>query len=67
MSMATILVVDDHPINREFLVTLLRYRGHSLLQAADGAEALQVARAAHPDLIISDILMPTMDGYELVR
>ena len=65
--MATILVVDDHPTNREFLVTLLGYRGHRLPQAADGAEALQVARAAHPDLIISDILMPTMDGYELVR
>jgi CheY-like chemotaxis protein len=67
--MATILVVDDYPTNREFLVTLLGYRGHSLLQAADGAEALQVARATHPDLIISisDILMPTMDGYELVR
>jgi CheY-like chemotaxis protein len=65
--MATILVVDDHPINREFLVTLLGYRGHHLLQAADGAEALQVARAEHPDLMISDILMPTMDGYELVR
>lgn len=65
--MATILVVDDHPTNREFLVTLLGYRGHHLPQAADGAEALQVARAAHPDLIISDILMPTMDGYELVR
>jgi CheY-like chemotaxis protein len=65
--MATILVVDDHPTNREFLVTLLGYRGHHLPQAADGAEALQVARAAHPDLIISDILMPTMDAYELVR
>ena len=65
--MATILVVDDHPTNREFLVTLLGYRGHYLPQAADGAEALEVARAAHPDLIISDILMPTMDGYEFVR
>jgi CheY-like chemotaxis protein len=38
--MATILVVDDHPTNREFLVTQLGYRGHHLLQAADGAEAL---------------------------
>jgi CheY-like chemotaxis protein len=65
--MATFLVVDDHPTNREFLVTLLGYRGHHLLQAADGAEALEVARAEHPDLIISDILMPTMDGYEFVR
>ncbi len=65
--MATILVVDDRPTNRDFLVTLLGYRGHRLLQAADGAEALEAVRAEAPDLIISDILMPTMDGYESVR
>ena len=38
--MATILIVDDRPTNREFLVTLLGYAGHRLLEAADGAEAL---------------------------
>ncbi len=65
--MATILVVDDHAINREFLVTLLGYGGHGLLQASDGAEALALARVERPDLVISDILMPTMDGYEFVR
>jgi PAS domain S-box-containing protein len=65
--MATILVVDDRPTNREFLVTLLGYGGHRLLEAADGAEALAMARAEHPDLVIADILMPTMDGYEFVR
>ena len=65
--MATILIVDDRPTNREYLATLLRYGGHGLLEAADGAEALAVARTEHPDLIIADILMPTMDGYELVR
>jgi CheY-like chemotaxis protein len=65
--MAKILVVDDHPGNRDFLITLLGYRGHHLLQAADGAEVLEVTRAEHPDLIISDILMPTIDGYEFVR
>jgi CheY-like chemotaxis protein len=65
--MATILVVDDAPTNREFLVTLLGYRGHRLLEAADGAEALALVRAERPDLVIADILMPTMDGYEFVR
>jgi signal transduction histidine kinase/DNA-binding response OmpR family regulator len=65
--MATILVVDDHPINRNFWVTLLGYQGHSMQEASDGAEALGMARTVHPDLIISDILMPTMDGYEFVR
>ena len=65
--MATILIVDDRPANREFLMTLLGYGGHRLLQAADGAEALATARAERPDLVIADILMPTMDGYEFVR
>ena len=65
--MATILIVDDRPVNREVLATILGYRKHKLLQAGDGAEALQIARAERPDLIVSDILMPTMDGFEFVR
>src|SRR4029079_1238042 len=65
--MATILIVDDLAANRKFLVTLLRYQGHRLLEAADGREALAIARAEHPDLVITDVLMPVMDGYELVR
>ncbi|WP_312510710.1 EAL domain-containing protein [Massilia sp.] len=65
--MATILIVDDRPSNRTYLTALLGYTEHRLLQAADGAEALAVTRAEHPDLIITDILMPTMDGYEFVQ
>ncbi len=65
--MTTILIVDDRPANREFLVTLLSYSGHRLLEAADGAEGLALARAERPDLVIADILMPTMDGYEFVH
>lgn len=65
--MATILVVDDLAANRRFLVTLLRSRGHQLHEAANGAEALAAARAEHPDLVITDVLMPVMDGYEFVR
>src|SRR5262249_25664303 len=42
-------------------------KGHRLIEAADGAEALAAARAERPDLVIADVLMPTMDGYELVR
>jgi signal transduction histidine kinase/CheY-like chemotaxis protein len=64
---ATVLVVDDQPTNRAFLVTLLGYAGHHLLEAADGAEALEVVRAERPDLVIADLVMPTMDGYEFVR
>lgn len=65
--MATILVVDDLATNREVLVTLLGYQGHRMIEAADGSLGLAAARAERPDLIITDILMPVMDGYELVR
>ena len=65
--MATILIVDDLSANREFLVMILRDQGHRLLQAADGAQGLAVVRAEHPDLVITDMLMPVMDGYEFVR
>src|SRR5271168_3793860 len=67
LAMATILIVDDRPANREYLVTLLGYGGHRLLEAGDGAEALETAKTVHLDLVIADILMPTMDGYEFVR
>ena len=65
--MAKILIADDHPENREYLVDLLGHCGHELLEAGDGVEALKRVRADHPDLLIADLLMPTMDGYELVR
>jgi signal transduction histidine kinase/DNA-binding response OmpR family regulator len=65
--MATILVVDDRPQNREFLTMLLEYRHHNVVESKDGAEALALARKVHPDLVISDVLMPVMDGYELAR
>ena len=65
--MATILIVDDRLTNRQFLMTLLVYAGHRLLEAADGEQAMKIVRAENPDLVITDILMPTMDGYEFVR
>jgi signal transduction histidine kinase/CheY-like chemotaxis protein len=65
--MARVLVVDDHAANRELIVTLLKYAGHQSLEAADGYLALEQVRRARPDLVICDILMPTMDGYEFVR
>ncbi len=63
---AAILIVDDHVLNRQFLMTLLAYSGYRLMEAASGAEALQLIGEDRPDLIISDILMPRMDGYEFV-
>ncbi|HEX9434237.1 MAG TPA: EAL domain-containing protein [Burkholderiales bacterium] len=65
--MATILVVDDRPSNRQFLTTLLGYGGHVLLEAGDGAQALELVRKERPHLVVTDILMPTMDGYEFVQ
>jgi len=64
--MSCILTIDDRPINRQFLVTLLGYGGHKVLEASDGEEALGIVRHSHPDLIITDIKMPKMDGYEFI-
>lgn len=63
--MATILVVDDAQECREYLRALLGYVGHSVLEAAGGAEALALARRSPPDLVISDLVMPGGDGFEL--
>src|SRR3989442_6955364 len=65
--MASILIAEDRAVDRKFLVTLLGHQGHSMLEASDGHEALELVRRRRPHLVISDILMPTMDGYEFVR
>lgn len=65
--MVKILIVDDNAVSRDLLTTLLANKGYEIQQAADGVEALALARATRPDLIVTDILMPTMDGYEFVR
>lgn len=65
--MTSVLVVDDGATDRDLLSTVLRYAAYAVYEAADGASGLRLARAERPDLIIADILMPSMDGYELVR
>jgi two-component system, cell cycle sensor histidine kinase and response regulator CckA len=65
--MAIVLVVDDRASNRELVRTLLGYGGHQVIEAHEGAEALAMAHAQHPDIVLTDILMPGMDGYELAR
>jgi DNA-binding response OmpR family regulator len=65
--MASILIVEDRPIDRKFLTRLLESDGHTVTGASDGDEALTEIAQHHPDLVISDILMPTVDGFELVR
>lgn len=65
--MAMVLVVDDRPVNRELVRTVLGYYGHDTLEAGDGAEALALLRLQHPDLVLTDVVMPVMDGYQLAR
>ncbi len=65
--MAHILLLDDRALNREFLATLLGYYGHTLAEAADGVEGLARVGERKPDLVITDLLMPNMDGEEFVR
>ena len=64
--MALILVVDDDVQSRQLYVSLLTPFGHQVIEAHDGKEGLEQAQLRTPDLIISDILMPTMNGYEFV-
>jgi adenylate cyclase len=62
-----ILVVDDNETNRDILCTRLGMQGFDLVQAADGEEALAMVRERHPDLILLDVMMPKMDGFEVCR
>ena len=62
-----VLVVDDDPAVLWFFSGLLRESGASVLQARDGREALDLARRKRPQLVVSDILMPKMDGFALCR
>ncbi len=62
-----ILIVDDNPTNLDIFQTRLAVHGYDILTAADGEEALAVAREKLPDLILLDIMMPKMDGMEACR
>ena len=66
-SAMTILIVDDEPIGRDTLAALLLTQGYQLAFANDGAEALRQAAALQPDLILLDVMMPGLDGFEVCR
>jgi serine phosphatase RsbU (regulator of sigma subunit)/CheY-like chemotaxis protein len=62
-----ILVVDDNALLRAMLAALLIGEGHVVLEAADGVEALSILKATEIDAVISDLMMPSMDGYQLCQ
>ena len=62
-----ILVADDSPDNSVLMEYLLTARGHEVRLAADGAEAVRLAKTLEPDLVLMDIQMPVMDGYQALR
>lgn len=65
--MAEIMIVEDHALSRQVLTNLFSSLGHRVLEATDGTAALSMVQTSHPDIIISDILLPTIDGIEFAR
>ncbi|RMD70810.1 MAG: response regulator [Gammaproteobacteria bacterium] len=65
--MATVLIVDDSPTDIHVLKTMLEKNGYRTLAASNGEEGIQVARQAHPDIILMDIVMPGMSGFQAIR
>jgi CheY-like chemotaxis protein len=65
--MKKVLIADDKATSRELVRTVLEKEGYSVIEAADGIEALRVAREAAPDMIILDLQMPGLDGFEVLQ
>jgi two-component system cell cycle response regulator DivK len=65
--MTTILIVEDNEMNRDMLSRRLERKGYEVLIAVDGAMGIEVARAKVPDLILMDMSLPVVDGWEATR
>lgn len=65
--MSRVLVVDDEPDVLLLCRLNLQQRGHELLEATDGSTALQLALDRHPDVVVLDLMMPGMNGYEVLE
>ena len=65
--MATILLVEDNEINRHLMARCLRRARHDVIIATDGREGIDMAGAQHPDLILIDLSLPEIDGWEATR
>jgi len=64
MQTLRVLLAEDNPINRKFMVALLKKEGHFVLTAQDGQEALKILESQAVDLVFMDVQMPIMDGFE---
>ncbi len=67
MSIKTILIVDDSAVERYHLNTMLRGKGYVVMEAADGQEAIDKAKANRPDLVLMDVIMPGANGFQVTR
>jgi DNA-binding response OmpR family regulator len=67
MAPATVLVVDDDPVILKLLEVNFEMEGFEVVRAADGFEGLERARAVRPDIVILDVMMPRMTGYEVAK
>lgn len=65
--MTTILIVEDNEMNRDMLSRRLQRKGYEILIAVDGVNGIDVARASTPDLILMDMSLPIVDGWEATR
>ncbi|MGE5124971.1 MAG: response regulator [Betaproteobacteria bacterium] len=65
--MAKILLVEDDDLNRDMLSRRLQRRGHEVLLAADGMQAILMAESETPDLVLLDMSLPVIDGWEVAR
>jgi two-component system cell cycle response regulator DivK len=66
-SVAKILVVEDNQDNREMVVKVLKFNGYEVIEAVDGEEGIEKAKTEAPALILLDIYLPKMDGYEVAK
>ncbi|HEX8830299.1 MAG TPA: response regulator [Longimicrobium sp.] len=67
MAPVTILLVEDNPDNRTIYGTILRHFGYEVAEAETGEDGIRLARELHPALILMDVAMPGMDGWEATR
>ncbi len=67
MAIQTVLVVDDSPTDTHVLSEMLQKNGFNVITASSGEEGIEIARAQRPDLVLMDVVMPGMSGFEATR